>query len=98
MLRLVGAPEPKKRRKGYRPPPVLSEEQERAAKAAIRGLAATRYGSTRKMSKALGYHPDSIRNTLCKRGRVTADVLLRVALATKTPVETMVTPGPRHVP
>lgn len=96
-LRVVGAPESRKRRKGVRPPPVLSAEHQRAAKASIRGLAAKRFGSIGKMSKALGYHEDSIQNALNPRGRISPEILLRVALACSVPVETMITPGPRVV-
>lgn len=96
MLRLVRDEPPRQRRRGHRPQRVLSPEQERAAKAALRGLS-KRAGSQRKLSAALGLHPDTIVNVLGKRGRVTADVLLRAAFYTKTPVEVLITPGPREV-
>jgi len=86
-----------KRRRGLRPPPVLSVEQERTAKAALRGLAVKRYGSIAKMSRALGYHRDTLKMVIGKRGRVTPEILLRAALACSVSVETMITPGPREV-
>jgi hypothetical protein len=86
-----------KRRRGLRPPPVLSAEQQRAAKASIRGLAVSRYGTLAKMSTAIGYYPDTLSHALTAGRRVTADVLVRVALATGTPLDRLVTPGPRGV-
>lgn len=96
-LRLVKDEPEAPRRRGHRAPPVLSREQERVANAAIRGLAVKRYGSLAKMSRALGLHHDSVKQALGRRGRVTAEMVLRVALATRTPVEAMITPGPREV-
>lgn len=95
-LRLVKDAPKVPRRHGHRAPPVLSKEQERVANAAIRGLAVKRFGSLTKMSQALGLHPDSVKNALGRRGRVTAEMVLRVALVTRTPVEAMITPGPRE--
>jgi transcriptional regulator with XRE-family HTH domain len=96
-LRVVRDEPPAKRRRGMRPPPVLSVEQERAAKVAIRSLAKSRYGSIDGMSAALGLHKHSIRQALGKRRRLSAEILLRAAIATSTPVERMITPGPREV-
>lgn len=97
MLRLVKPEGPRPpRRHGQRPPYVLSAEQERAAKAALRGLG-RRYGSLTKLAVFVGLHRDMIRRAVSKRGHITADLLLRAALATKTPVEVMITPGPREV-
>ena len=97
-LRVVRDELPKpRRRKGLRAPPVLSLEQDRAAKVALRGLAVKRYGSLAAMSRALGYYPHTLANVLCKRGRVTPEILLRAALACSVPVEGMITPGPREV-
>ena len=90
-------PAPAKRRRGVRPPPVLTVEQARAAKASIRGLARSRYGTLAGMSKAIGYYEDTLSHALMPGRRLTADILLRVALATSTPVERLITPGPREV-
>ena len=95
-LRLVGTEAPPKRRKGTRPSPVLTEDQERAFKAAVRGLASKRFGSLVKMSLAIGYTRRALSNMLSARGRVTGDLVLRVALACSIPVEVLITPGPRE--
>jgi lambda repressor-like predicted transcriptional regulator len=84
------------RRKGFRVTPTLKPEQERAAKASLRGLC-RRYGSQRKLSAALGLHPDTLVNALCKKGRISAEILVRAALITKTPLEVLLTPGPHGV-
>jgi hypothetical protein len=96
-LKIVQDEPPMKRRRGLRPAPVLSPEQERTAKVAIRGLAKSRYGSIDGMSAALGLHRHSMRQALGKRRRLSAEILLRAALATSTPVERLITPGPREV-
>jgi hypothetical protein len=96
-LRVVRDEPPANRRRGVRPPPVLTVEQERAAKASIRGLARSRYGTLAGMAEALGLHRNSIRQALSKRRGVSAEILLRAALATNTPVERLITPGPREV-
>jgi hypothetical protein len=40
---------------------------------------------------------DSIRQAVGKCRRLSAEILLRAALATSTPVERLITPGPREV-
>lgn len=95
-LKIVRDEPPAKRRRGVRTP-LLTAEQERAAKASLRGLARSRYGTLAGMAEALGLHPDSIRQAVGKRRRLSAELLLRAALATSTPVERLITPGPREV-
>ena len=73
-LRVVRDEPPTKRRRGARPPPVLTVEQERAAKASIRGLARSHYGTLAGMAEALGLHPDSIRQAVGKCRRLSAEI------------------------
>jgi hypothetical protein len=96
-LHVVRDEPPAKRRRGARPPPVLTVEQERTVRASLRGLARSRYGTLAGMSEALGLHRNSIRQALGKRRGVSAEILLRAALATGVPVERLITPGPREV-
>lgn len=64
----------------------MTSDQQRAATASLRGLV-RRYGSQRKLSTALGLHPDTLVNALCKRGRITSEILVRAALITKKPLD-----------
>ena len=95
-LHVVRDEPPAKRRRVVRPP-LLTAEQERAAKASLRGLARSRYGTLVKMAEVLGLHRDSIRQSVSRHRRVSAEILLRAALATGTPVERLIQPGPREV-
>jgi hypothetical protein len=96
-LRIVKDEPPKPRRSGrFRAAPTLTPVQERAAKASLRGLC-RRYGSQRKLSAALGLHPDTLVNALCNKRRISAEILVRAALITKTPLEVLVTLGPQRV-
>lgn len=95
-LRIVRDELPKPRAsRGFRST-ALSAEQERAAKVSLRGLS-RKWGSQRKLSAALGLHPDTLVNALCRNNRISAEILVRAALITKTPLEALITLGPQKV-
>lgn len=96
-LKVVGGPEPPKPRKWMKPKPALSDEQDRAAKAAIRALATKRFKNLAEMSRALGYNRAWLSGALSPARRVNCCLLVRVVLLCAVPLESLVTPGPREV-
>ena len=74
----------------------LTPEEERALRAAVRGLARTRYGTLRKLAVALGLDPDGLAR-LCRR-RPSPALAVAVWRLTGIPLDTLLRPTLAPVP
>jgi plasmid maintenance system antidote protein VapI len=70
---------------------VFSHEEQTKARAALRNLVRS-YGSRSCLAEVMGLSPDTLKDAIGGRGRVTPAVLIRASRAAGVPIETMLAP------
>lgn len=94
-LRLVKDEPPRKRGRARREP-LFTLDQERALRAALKGLRST-YGGWRHLAQAMGMSPKIIEPAASGRAPISGEMAIRAARAARKPLEALLVPGPREV-
>jgi hypothetical protein len=94
-LRIV-RDEPAQKRERARREPLFKPDEERALRAALKGLRGN-YGGWRHLASAMGMSLVTLKNAAHGRVPVSGEVAIRAARAAKKPLEALLTSGPREV-